>query len=62
MKPPVNPVSIGYRLVRGIAHNVTKADPDELQTSQQVHIRPYADLRDLETLQVLTPKTNLRYL
>ncbi|OBH07329.1 glycosyltransferase [Mycobacterium sp. E1747] len=28
MKPPVNPVSIGYRLARGILHNATKADPE----------------------------------
>ena len=28
MKPPVNPVFIGYRLVRGILHNMTKADPE----------------------------------
>ena len=33
---------------------VTKADPDELQTSQQVHIKPFANLRDLEVVQVLT--------
>lgn len=35
---------------------VTKADPDELQTSQQVHIRPYANLRDLEVVQVITTR------
>ncbi|OJZ73752.1 glycosyl transferase [Mycobacterium paraffinicum] len=28
MKPPVNPLSIGYRLARGILHNATKADPE----------------------------------
>lgn len=28
MKPPVNPVSIGYRLARGIVHNATAADPE----------------------------------
>ena len=28
MKPPVNRLSIGYRLARGISHNLTKADPD----------------------------------
>jgi rod shape-determining protein MreC len=33
---------------------VTRADPNEIQASQLVHIRPYANLRDLETLQVLT--------
>lgn len=27
MKPPVNPLFIGYRLVRGILHNLTRADP-----------------------------------
>ena len=27
MKPPVNPVSIGYRLARGILHNLKAADP-----------------------------------
>src|ERR1700739_2243761 len=33
MKPPVNPVSISYRLARGILHNMTEADP-------QAHQRP----------------------
>jgi galactofuranosylgalactofuranosylrhamnosyl-N-acetylglucosaminyl-diphospho-decaprenol beta-1,5/1,6-galactofuranosyltransferase len=33
MKPPVNPLSIGYRLARGISHNLTKADPT-------AHLRP----------------------
>jgi rod shape-determining protein MreC len=33
---------------------VTKVDPNELDTSQQVHMRPYADLRGLELVQVLT--------
>lgn len=28
MKPPVNPVSISYRLARGIMHNATAADPE----------------------------------
>lgn len=28
MNPPVNPVSIGYRLARGILHNMTKADTE----------------------------------
>ena len=28
MKPPVNALSIGYRLARGISHNLTKADPE----------------------------------
>jgi galactofuranosylgalactofuranosylrhamnosyl-N-acetylglucosaminyl-diphospho-decaprenol beta-1,5/1,6-galactofuranosyltransferase len=27
MKPPVNPVSVSYRLARGILHNMTEADP-----------------------------------
>ncbi|HZO36313.1 MAG TPA: rod shape-determining protein MreC [Solirubrobacteraceae bacterium] len=44
---------------RGIAIGVvTKADPDELQTSQQVHIRPYAKLRDLEVVQVITDRSS----
>src|SRR5271163_4133255 len=28
MKPPANPLSMSYRLVRGILHNLTKADPE----------------------------------
>ena len=28
MKPPVNPLSISYRLARGILHNLTQADPE----------------------------------
>src|SRR6202023_2210229 len=28
MKPPVNPLSISYRLARGVLHNMTTADPD----------------------------------
>ena len=31
MKPPVNPVSISYRLARGIVHNLTQADPESHQ-------------------------------
>lgn len=27
MRPPVNPVAIGYRLARGTLHNLTRADP-----------------------------------
>ena len=27
MKPPGNPLSLGYRLIRGIMHNMTAADP-----------------------------------
>lgn len=33
---------------------VTQTSIVEQEASQQVHVRPYADLRDLETLQVLT--------
>jgi len=33
---------------------VTEVDPNELDASQQVHIKPYADLRDLDVVQVLT--------
>ena len=33
MKPPVNPVVIGYRLARGILHNLKAADPAH-------HVRP----------------------
>jgi rod shape-determining protein MreC len=33
---------------------VTKVDPNEVDTSQQVHIRPYADLHNLDIVQVLT--------
>jgi rod shape-determining protein MreC len=36
---------------------VTRVDPNELESSQQVHIRPYADLRDLDIVQVLTQPT-----
>jgi rod shape-determining protein MreC len=38
---------------------ITRVDPNELESSQQVHIRPYADLRDLDIVQVLT-KPSLR--
>ncbi|WP_025737810.1 glycosyltransferase [Mycobacterium genavense] len=31
MKPPVNPVSISYRLARGILHNLKTADPESRQ-------------------------------
>jgi galactofuranosylgalactofuranosylrhamnosyl-N-acetylglucosaminyl-diphospho-decaprenol beta-1,5/1,6-galactofuranosyltransferase len=31
MKPPVNPVSISYRLARGILHNLKTADPESHQ-------------------------------
>ena len=33
---------------------VTKVDPNELDTSQQVHVKPYADLHNLDIVQVLT--------
>lgn len=36
---------------------VTEVDLNELDTSQQVHIDPYADLRDLDVVTVLTEPT-----
>jgi rod shape-determining protein MreC len=33
---------------------VSKVDPNELETSQQVHVKPYADLHDLDVVTVLT--------
>jgi rod shape-determining protein MreC len=36
---------------------VTKVDPNELDTSQQIHIRPFADLHNLDAVQVLTLQT-----
>ncbi len=33
---------------------VSEVNPNELDTSQQVHIKPYADLRDLDVVSVLT--------
>jgi len=33
---------------------VTKASPEEQEAQQQVHVRPFADLRDLDLVQVLT--------
>ena len=36
---------------------MTKVDPNELDTSQQVHIRPYADLHRLDVVTVLTKPT-----
>jgi len=33
---------------------VSEVDPNELDTSQQVHIRPYANLHDLDVVTVLT--------
>ena len=38
---------------------ITKVDPNELDTSQQVHIKPFADLRDLDIVQVIT-EPNIR--
>ncbi|MDA3664103.1 glycosyltransferase [Mycobacterium xenopi] len=34
MKPPVHPLAIGYRLARGMLHNLTKADPAHHQRPQ----------------------------
>lgn len=34
MKPPVNPLVIGYRLARGTLHNVTRADPAHYRRPQ----------------------------
>jgi rod shape-determining protein MreC len=36
---------------------VTKADPEELQADQQIHISPIADLRHLDFVQILIPST-----
>ena len=33
---------------------IVEVDPNELDASQQVHLEPYADLRDLDVVQVLT--------
>lgn len=33
---------------------VSEVDPNELDTSQQIHIRPYADLHNLDVVTVLT--------
>lgn len=33
---------------------ISRVDPNELDTSQQVHVRPYANLRDLDVVEVLT--------
>ncbi len=37
MKPPVRPLSIGYRLIRGALHQLKKAEP-------QHHQRPQLDV------------------
>ena len=40
---------------RGIpVGEVTKVDFDELETYQRVHVRPFADLRRVDVVQVLT--------
>jgi len=36
---------------------VTRVDPNEVDASQQVHIQPFADLRELDVVQVLTEPT-----
>lgn len=36
---------------------VTEVDPNELDTSQQIHIRPFADLHNLDVVTVLTEPT-----
>jgi rod shape-determining protein MreC len=33
---------------------VSRADPDELDSEQRVHVSPLADLRHLEYVQILT--------
>jgi cell shape-determining protein MreC len=35
---------------------VTKVDLDELETYQRVHLKPFADLRRIDLVQVLTRK------
>jgi rod shape-determining protein MreC len=35
---------------------VTRVDLDEVEIYQRVHLRPYADLRDMDIVQVLTRK------
>jgi cell shape-determining protein MreC len=32
---------------------VSRVDPDEVELYQRVHVRPYADLRRLEFVQIL---------
>ena len=34
MKPPVNPLAIGYRLIRGVLHQLKAAEPDHHQRPQ----------------------------
>ena len=37
---------------------ISKVDPNELDTSQQIHVKLYADLHNLDIVQVLTePRT-----
>jgi len=48
-------VTAGSRFPRGIPiGRVSRVDPEELDAYQRVHIRPFADLRRLEFVQVLT--------
>lgn len=35
---------------------VTRVDPDELDLYQRVHVKPFADLRQMDLVQVLTPR------
>jgi len=37
---------------------VSKVEPDEFELYQRVHIRPFADLRRMDFVQVLTPRAN----
>jgi rod shape-determining protein MreC len=45
--PPLFPADIPVGVV-------SRIDPNELDTSQQIHIRPYANMHDLDVVQVLT--------
>ena len=36
---------------------VTRVDPDERELYQRIHIKPYADLRRMDYVQVLTPRS-----
>ena len=40
---------------------VTKADPEELDVDQQVHVKPFADLRHLDFVQMLTNPNDARW-
>jgi rod shape-determining protein MreC len=48
---PAFPTFFPPRIPIGV---VTKVDPNELDTSQQVHIKPFANMHDLDVVQVLT--------